>query len=216
MYAVVVSPSFTLDGPEIDIVIGSLADMLAVALDAPLFTVTCEEGRVVVIAPSVTVKPSATSDSASSVAVIVILCVDPAAEFAAKVTVPDVAPRSDASAASVPSGADHATCTWDATACERVTVKVASDPSATLDAGPTMDSVAVSLSSVGVVVLLSSVRVTVAELTLSPTCVVVVPGIVIVSSPSTTASSVGVMVSVPVALAELAGMVMLASAVFTA
>ena len=38
----------------------------------------------------------------------------------------------------------------------------------------------------------------------------------IVSSPSTASSSVGVIVSVPVALVEFAGMVMLGSAVFTA
>ena len=56
-----------------------------------------------------------------------------------------------------------------------------------------------------------SFSVTVAELTLRFT--VVVPGMVIVSSPSTTASSVGVMVIVPVPLDELAGMVMLASVV---
>ena len=66
-----------------------------------------------------------------------------------------------------------------------------------------------SLSSVGVVVvLLSSVNVTVAELTVRLT--VVVPGMVMVSSPSTIESSVGVMVSAPVPLVELAGIVMLA------
>ena len=68
-----------------------------------------------------------------------------------------------------------------------------------------------SSSSPGSLVLLSSsISVTIASLTLSPTCVVVVPGIVIVSSPSTTESSVGVMVSEPVPLVEFAGMVMLA------
>ena len=75
-----------------------------------------------------------------------------------------------------------------------------------------MLSSAESLSSVGVVVdLSSSVSVIVADVTVRPT--VVVPGIVIVSSPSTTASSVGVMVSVPVPLVALAAIVMLASAV---
>ena len=71
-----------------------------------------------------------------------------------------------------------------------------------------------SLSSVGVeVVPLSSVSVIVASLTSRLT--VVVPEITIVSSPSTTASSVGVSSSVPVALVVLAGIVMLASDVFT-
>ena len=54
--------------------------------------------------------------------------------------------------------------------------------------------------------MLSSVRVTVAELTLRPTCdTVVLPGIVISSSPSTMLSSVGVMVSVPLPLAGVGG-----------
>ena len=57
----------------------------------------------------------------------------------------------------------------------------------------------------------SSVSVTVASLTLSPTDVV--PGIRIVSSPSATPSSVGVTVSVPVPLAVFAGIVMLANVV---
>ena len=61
----------------------------------------------------------------SSVTAMVMVWVAPAAELAAKVTVPEVAERSELSAASVPRGALHATCTWAATALERVTVKVA-------------------------------------------------------------------------------------------
>ena len=63
--------------------------------------------------------------------------------------------------------------------------------------GPLMEISAESLSSVGVVVLLSSsVRVIVAEVTERPVTVVV-PGMMMVSSPSTTESSVGVTVIVP-------------------
>ena len=58
--------------------------------------------------------------------------------------------------------------------------------------------------------MLSSVRVIVAEVTERPVTVVV-PGMMMVSSPSTTESSVGVTVIVPVPLVELAGMVMLVS-----
>ena len=86
--------------------------------------------------PRVTVKDSAVSDSMSSVAVMVMVCVAPAALPAAKVTVPEVVPRSAATAASVPRGADQATCTSFATACDRVTVKTALSPSATLESGP--------------------------------------------------------------------------------
>ena len=53
--------------------IGSLSAIVAVALDAPLFRENCDEGSVDVIVPSVTVKDSAVSDSASSVAVMVML-----------------------------------------------------------------------------------------------------------------------------------------------
>ena len=208
MYAVVASPSSTLVGPLMLTVIGSLATMVAVAALAPFFKDNCDDS-VEVIAASVTVKDSAPSESVSSVAVTVMVWVAPAALFAAKVTVPDVAERSDPSAASVASGALHATWTSASTALDSVTVKVASLPSDTLDAGPEMDSSAESLSTGSpVVVLSSSVNVTVAELTLRLT--VVVPGIVIVSSPSTIESSVGVMVRVPVPLDESAGMVMLA------
>ena len=143
---------------------------------------------------------------------MVMFCVAPAAEFAANLTVPEVVPRSAAFAESVPSGADHATCTSASTAADNVTVNVASDPSATLADGPSMLSSAPSLSSVSVVVVLSSsVSVMVADVTVRPTSVVVVPGIVIVSSPSTTKSSVGVMVIEPVPVEEFAGKVMLAS-----
>ena len=103
------------------------------------------------------------------------------------------------------------------TAADSVTVKVASLPSDTFAAGPDMLSSDLSLSSVGVVVVpLWSFRVTVAELTLSPTCVVVVPGMMMVSSPSTMVSSVGVIVSVPLPVSAFAGMVIVLSAVFTA
>ena len=72
-------------------------------------------------------------------------------------------------------------------------------------------------SSLGspVVVPLWSFSVMVASLTSRPTAVVVVPEMMIVSSPSTTESSVGVSSSVPVALVEFAGIVMLARDVFT-
>ena len=191
--------------------IGSLAAIVAWALLAPFVNPICELS-VDVIVPSVTVNASAVSESASSVAVIVIVCVAPAALLAANVTVPDVAPRSAPSAASVPSGAAHATCTSASTAAERVTVNSAFPPSLTFAVGPLIETSAESLSSVGVVVLLSSsVNVTVAELTVNPTASGVVPGITIVSSPSTTASSVGVSVSVPLPLVAFAGIVTLAS-----
>ena len=66
-----------------------------------------------------------------------------------------------------------------------------------------------------VVVPLWSASVMVASLTSRPTAVVVVPEMTIVSSPSTTASSVGVSSSVPLPLMEFAGIVMLVSDVFT-
>ena len=85
-------------------------------------------------------------------------------------------------------------------------------PSETFEDGPLMLSSAESLSpGIVVVVLSSSVSVMVAELTVRPT--VVVPGTVIVSSPSTTVSSVGVIVIVSVALVVFAGIVMLARVV---
>ena len=108
MYAVVASPSSTLDGPLILMVMGSLSAMVAWAEDAPFLRDICEDS-VDVIVPSVTVNDSAPSDSASSVAAIVMLCVAPAALFAPNVTVPDVDPRSDPSAASADSGALHPT-----------------------------------------------------------------------------------------------------------
>ena len=173
--------------------------MVAVADFAPFLSETCEE-RVEVIVPSVTVKDSAPSDSMSSVAVMVMSCVAPAAELAAKVTVPEVADRSAASAESVLRGALHATVTSASTACDNVTVKVASLPSETFDAGPLMLTSAESLSSVSVVVdLSSSVRVMMASLTSRLT--VVVPETMMVSSPSTTVSSVGVIVMLPLPLA---------------
>ena len=178
-------------------VIGSLAAMVAVAEFNPLFSDSCEDS-VEVIAPSVTVKDSAASESLSSVAVMVMVCVAPADEFAANVTVPEVADRSALlSRVCTQRRATRPPCTCpQSTAADNVTVKTALPPSDTFDAGPDMLSSAESLSPGVVVVLSSSVSVTVAEVTLRPT--VVVPGIVMVSSPSTTESSVGVMVSVPV------------------
>ena len=192
-------------------VIGSLSAIVAVAALAPFFSEICDD-TVEVMAPSVTVKDSAVSESASSVAVMVIVWVAPAAEFAAKVTVPEVSSRSALSAASVPSGALHATRTSLATAAERVTVKEASDPSATFDAGPLMLSSAVSLSlGSSVVVLSSSVSVIGGRGDAEAGHRGRAGDDVIVSSPSTTWSSVGVMVSVPSPLVELAGMVIVAS-----
>ena len=68
-------------------VIGSLSAMVAVADDAPFFSDTCDD-RVDVIVPRVTVNDSAVSDSASSVTVMVMVCIAPAALPAANVTVP--------------------------------------------------------------------------------------------------------------------------------
>ena len=193
-------------------VIASLSAIVAWALSSSLFKNTCVEGSVVVMAPRVTVKLSAPSDSASSSTPIVIVCVAPAALLAANVTVPDVADRSVPSAASVPSGADHATCTCAATASDNVTVNSAFPPSLTLAAGPLMlRSVLSSSLGSSLEVPLWSLRVIVAELTVRPSTVVV-PGMTMVSCPSTTLSSVGVMVIEPLPLAAFAGIVMLASA----
>ena len=210
MYAVVASPSATAVGPLSVTVIGSLAAMVACALFSSLFTNTCVVGSDVVTAPRVTVNVSAPSDSWSSVTAIVIVCVDPAALFGANVTVPEVAPRSAASAPSVPSGALQATCTCAATAADRVTVKVAFPPSVTFTDGPLMLR-SVSSSSLGSSVApLWSLNSMVAELTVRPSTVVV-PGMMIVSLPSTSLSSIGVRVSVPVPLVAFAGIVMLVS-----
>ena len=137
-----------------------------------------------------------------------MLWVAPAALFAANVTVPEVRDRSAASAASVPRGALHPTVTSASTGWERVTVKTALLPSDTLPEGPDMLSSAESLSPGVVVVPLWSFSVMIASLTSRLT--VVVPETMIVSSPSTTVSSVGVSSSVPVPLEEFAGMVILA------
>ena len=102
----------------------------------------------------------------------------------------------------------HATVTSFDTPVDNVTVNVASDPSSTFDDGPAMLSSAESLSlGSPVVVPLWSFSVMVASLTSRLT--VVVPETMIVSSPSTTESSVGVIVSVPVPVVEFAGIVML-------
>ena len=88
VYADVAPPSFTLVGPEIETVIGSLSAIVAVAELAPELRETCDDS-VVVIVPSVTVNDSAVSDNKSFVAVIVISCVAPAALLAPNVTVPE-------------------------------------------------------------------------------------------------------------------------------
>ena len=108
----------------------------------------------------------------------------------------------------------HATVMSASTAADSVTVNVALPPSETFADGPDMLSSAES-SSLGspVVVPLWSFSVMVASLTSRLT--VVVPEMMIVSSPSTIASSVGVSSSVPVALVAFAGIVMLPSDVFT-
>ena len=114
-----------------------------------------------------------------------MVCVAPAAEFAAKVTVPEVVPRSAATAASVLNGALHATCTSAATDFDSVTVKVASEPSSTLDVGPDMLSSAESTRSL--VEWSVSVMSTWPQLTVR--FIAVVPETVMVSSPSTTRRS---------------------------
>ena len=71
------------------IVIGSLAEIVALAEEAPFFSDSCED-RLEVTVPNVTVKLSEVSDRSSSAAPTVIVWVAPAAEFAANVTVPEV------------------------------------------------------------------------------------------------------------------------------
>ena len=140
---VVASPSSTDDGPLMLTVIGSEAEIVAVAEDAPLFKPTCEDNTEVIV-PNVTVNPSDVSDNLSSVAVMVIVWVAPAELLAANVTVPDVADRSAPSAESVPNGADHPTETSAATDLDNVTVNDASEPSATAEEGPLIDNTALS------------------------------------------------------------------------
>ena len=77
------------DGPVMLIVMGSLSAMVAVAAEDPLSRKTWDDS-VDVIVPRVTVKVSDPSDKLSSVTGIVMVCVEPAAELAEKVTVPDV------------------------------------------------------------------------------------------------------------------------------
>ena len=67
---------------------GSLSAIVAVADDAPLLRETRDDS-VEVIVPRVTVKASDVSESMSSVTVMVMVCVAPAAELAVKVTVPE-------------------------------------------------------------------------------------------------------------------------------
>ena len=119
---------------------------------------------------------------------------------------PEVLPRSVATAESVTNGADHCTVTALEIPADRVTVKTALLPSDTLDAGPAMLSSACS----GLMLFSASVRVIVASLTSKPA--VVVPDSTIVSSPSSTWSAVGSILSVPVPVLELDGMVTLAKA----
>ena len=113
-------------------VIGSLSDMVASAELLSGSTSTCE-ARSPDTVPSVTVKVSASSERLSSVTPTSMVCVAPAAEFAAKVTVPAVAVTSAASA--VPGITLHATVTSAATWRERVTVNLALAPSGVSAAG---------------------------------------------------------------------------------
>ena len=178
--------------------------MVAVALEAVESTDT-ESVKSPPTAPRVTVNVSGPSTSASSVMGMLMVWVALAAEPAAKVTVPEVAPRSAAVAVSVLEGADHATVVSVATSPDSVTVKSALAPSATWSDGPAMLSVAVSLS----------VRSMVSGTTSTPVAVpfkstVALPLTTMVSSPSTTVSPTGVMLKVAEPVAAVAGMVTLA------
>ena len=105
----------------------TLAAMVAVALVAAESTVT-RSARSPPTAPSVTVKVSADSATPSSVMGMLMVWVDAAAEPAGKVTMPEVAPRSEAIAVSVARGADHATVVSLAMAPLSVTVNSAFAP----------------------------------------------------------------------------------------
>ena len=128
--------------------IGSLADIVAVALDfAPFFSDSCEES-VDVIVPRVTVKDSAVSDSASSVAVMVMVlrraCGAVRGEGHRAGGGRQVCALGCIRAARGARPRNGARSAF--TVCDSVTVKVASLPSATLAEGPEMLSSAVSLS----------------------------------------------------------------------
>ena len=109
--------------------------MVAWADFAPFFRDSCDD-RVLVMAPSVTVKDSAVSDSASSVAAMVMVWVAPTALLAAK------GHRARGGRATQvgglccvrysANGSLQATVTSLATDLDRVTVKLALLPSATL------------------------------------------------------------------------------------
>ena len=191
---------------------GSLSAMVAVAAFAPFFSEICD-ARVDVMVLRVTVKDSAVSDSASSVAVMVMVCVAPAALFAAKVTVPEVADRSAASAASAARGADQATVTVGVHRLRQGDGEGGVTPLGDVGSGAgdaQLCRVRVAGYRRGGLVVVGERDDGVAH---AQAVTVVVPDTMMVSSPSTTVSSVGVMVSVPVPLFELASMVMLASAV---
>ena len=189
------SPSSTEDGPEIEMVIGSLSAIVAEALEAVVLTHTLSAWSPV-SAPSSTLKVSDPSDKLSSVSATVMVCV---VELAGKVMDPDEAPRSAATAVSVV--ADQATVTAAVTAWDRVTVKDAFDPSCTSAVGPVMLKYVES----------SSLIVMTAELMSRPE---ELPPTMMVSSPSMSSSSimVRVRVRVPLPLDSLAGMVTLACA----
>ena len=120
-------------------VMASLASIVAVALEAPLFREICVEGSVEVMVPSVTVKLSAVSDRTSSVAVMVIVCVAPAEELASNVTVPLVSVQVSTLGriGTQRSGPGHLVTSFD-TAADNVTVNSASEPSPTFPLGPLM------------------------------------------------------------------------------
>ena len=124
-------------------VIGSLSAMVA---SAPAVATDTRSDRSDVTGPRVTVNVSSPSDSLSSTAPMVTVRSASAALFAVKVTSPDVEPRSPATASSPAPGADRATFTLASTACDSVTVKVASEPSLTAEVGPLTDSAASSSS----------------------------------------------------------------------
>ena len=87
MYAAA-APSSTLAGPDRLTVIGSLAAIVAVALEFEESSDTRPD-RSEAIAPRVTVNVSEVSDSMSSATAIAMVVVAPAAELAAKVAEPD-------------------------------------------------------------------------------------------------------------------------------
>ena len=126
VYTAVASPSFTNAGPLMETVIGSLSAMVATA-ELLSGSTNTREARSPDIVPSVTENVSAASERLSSTTATSMVCVAPAAEFAAKVTVPDLSATSSVSA--VPGIRLHATVTSAATWRDSVTVNTAVEPS---------------------------------------------------------------------------------------